>query len=91
MTLPARVTLTKTFVRDISLLAEHADGLVLTASSNVGRLLLLLAGEDKVLEGRVRSLDTRSVLPRRWRPSSALTFTPLADGSRRANFIRRCR
>lgn len=59
MALSARVALTKTFVRDVSLLAEHADGLVLTASSNVGRLLLLLAGEEKVLESRVRSLDTR--------------------------------
>ena len=59
MSLSARVALTKAFVRDITLLARHTDGLVLTASSNVGRLLLLLAGEKKALEGRVRSLDTR--------------------------------
>lgn len=61
MALSSRVSLTKTFVRDVSLLAKHADGLVLTASSNVGRLLMLLAGPEKAnaLEGRVKSLDTR--------------------------------
>lgn len=58
MGLDERVTLTKTFVRDISLFVKHCDGLVLTASSNVGRLLLLLAGEEMAYT-RVRSLDTR--------------------------------
>lgn len=58
MKLDERVKMTKEFVRDISLFTKNCDGLVLTASSNVGRLLLLLAGEEMAYT-RVRSLDTR--------------------------------
>ncbi|KAM0789062.1 hypothetical protein ACM66B_003125 [Microbotryomycetes sp. NB124-2] len=64
MTLDERVANTKTFVRDLTLLASQSDALVLTASSNVGRLLMLLAGERFVNEGLVRSVDTR------WFPTS---------------------
>ena len=61
MSLEERVSRTMTFVRDLSLFVKHCDGLVLTASSNVGRLLLLLAGEEMAYT-RVRSLDTRSAM-----------------------------
>lgn len=58
--LAKRVGLARKFVRDLSLLAQESDGIVLTASSNVGRLMALLAGDDKaVVKGRVKSLDTR--------------------------------
>lgn len=58
--LAKRVALARKFVRDLTVLARESDGVVLTASSNVGRLMALLAGEGKAVEGgRVRSLDTR--------------------------------
>lgn len=62
--LTERVAHARLFVRDLTVLAWEADGVVLTASSNTGRLMALLAGVQKaVVDGRVRSLDTRSVLP----------------------------
>lgn len=55
----ARVESTRDFLRDLTYLAERADGLVFTASSNVGRLLSLLAGVEKMKTGRLRSTDVR--------------------------------
>ncbi|KAK4702217.1 hypothetical protein P7C70_g4014, partial [Phenoliferia sp. Uapishka_3] len=64
-----RVTLTRYFIRDLTTLALYADSFLITASSNVGRLACLIAGEEAVLGprefesghgmgGRVRSLDS---------------------------------
>ncbi|KAK4057773.1 hypothetical protein OIO90_000992 [Microbotryomycetes sp. JL221] len=64
MTERDRIAQSKVFVRDVTLLSQDCDALVVTASSNVGRLLMLLAGEDMSLQGRVRSIDTR------WFPTS---------------------
>ncbi|KAK4705137.1 hypothetical protein P7C70_g1078, partial [Phenoliferia sp. Uapishka_3] len=58
--LAQRIALTRTFVRDVSVLSTKSDGLVMSASSNVGRIMALLMGEEKALkQGRVRSVDTR--------------------------------
>lgn len=47
-------------MRDVTVLSSRADALVISGSSNVGRLMALLAGEEKTLTlGRVRSVDTR--------------------------------
>ena len=55
-----RVALTRDFIRDVTVLSRRSDGLVMSASSNVGRLMALLCGEEKALRhGRVRSVDTR--------------------------------
>lgn len=55
-----RIALTRTFVRDVTVLSSRADALVISGSSNVGRLMALLAGEEKAFKlGRVRSVDTR--------------------------------
>jgi len=55
----SRISLTRSFLRDLTLLASSADGLVFTGSSNVGRLWLLLAdhkqSEIKRREERRRS------------------------------------
>lgn len=48
--LAERVAVTHDFVRDLTVLAHGVDGIVMTASSNVGRLLCLLAGKEMVLE-----------------------------------------
>lgn len=57
--LSSRISQTKLFVRDLTYLArgKEVDGWVLTGSSNVGRVLMLLIGEERL--GGVRSLDTR--------------------------------
>ncbi|BGP39598.1 hypothetical protein JCM10449v2_003549 [Rhodotorula kratochvilovae] len=57
--LSTRVALTRPFIRDLTFLARHADALVLSQASNVGRLLTLLAGVDKVREGKVHSVNVR--------------------------------
>lgn len=60
MPVAKRVAMARRFVRDLTVLGRESDGVVLTASSNVGRLMALLAGEEKAVQkGRVRSLDTR--------------------------------
>ncbi|GAA5935496.1 hypothetical protein JCM1841_003910 [Sporobolomyces salmonicolor] len=60
--LSTRIAQTRLFVRDVTVLTTRADALVVTGSSNVGRLMALLMGE-RAREGRgggrVRSLDTR--------------------------------
>ncbi|GAA5965635.1 hypothetical protein JCM21900_003043, partial [Sporobolomyces salmonicolor] len=60
--LSARIAQTRLFVRDVTVLTTRADALVVTGSSNVGRLMALLMGQ-RAREGRgggrVRSLDTR--------------------------------
>lgn len=64
--LAARVHMAQKFVADLTILALESDGIVLTASSNVGRLMSLLAGEEKaIVKKRVTSLDTR------WFPSAS--------------------
>ena len=58
--LAQRIALTRIFVRDVTVLSTRSDALVMSASSNVGRLMTLLCGEQKALRlGRVRSVDTR--------------------------------
>ncbi|KAL8290071.1 hypothetical protein RQP46_003010 [Phenoliferia psychrophenolica] len=55
-----RIALTRDFVRDVTVLSTKADALVVSASSNVGRLMALLCGAEKAIQqGRVRSVDTR--------------------------------
>ncbi|GAA6020819.1 hypothetical protein JCM10207_001667 [Rhodosporidiobolus poonsookiae] len=57
--LSTRVALTLPFLRDLTFLSEACSGLVLTGSSNVGRLLTLLAGPEMVKRERVVSADVR--------------------------------
>jgi hypothetical protein len=64
--LSSRLASTKLFVRDLTVLSRHADAIVMTGSSNVGRLMALLfeaARVERGVEGRreMRSLDTRCV------------------------------
>ncbi|CAD6580533.1 MAG: hypothetical protein CYPHOPRED_001252 [Cyphobasidiales sp. Tagirdzhanova-0007] len=55
----SRISLTRTFLRDLTILSRRADGLVFTGSSNVGRLMSLLAGFEKMQRGSLRSTDVR--------------------------------
>ncbi|GAA5885774.1 hypothetical protein JCM6882_007560 [Rhodosporidiobolus microsporus] len=57
--LPLRIALTRAFIRDLTFLARFSSSLVLTESSNVGRLLTLLAGREMVDAGKVISADVR--------------------------------
>ncbi|BGP15198.1 hypothetical protein JCM10213v2_003157 [Rhodosporidiobolus nylandii] len=57
--LTQRITLTKQFLRDLTLLASLSDALVFTGSSNVGRLLAVLGGVEKAAAGRDLSADVR--------------------------------
>ncbi|TKA54100.1 hypothetical protein B0A53_03477 [Rhodotorula sp. CCFEE 5036] len=68
--LPSRVAATRQFVRDLTFLSRRADALVVTGSSNVGRLLMMLfdaentnrskaEGELQSRRREMRSLDTR--------------------------------
>ncbi|GAA5830810.1 hypothetical protein JCM11251_001082 [Rhodosporidiobolus azoricus] len=57
--LPLRIAQTRSFIRDLTFLARYSSALVLTESSNVGRLLTLLAGRDLVNDGKVISTDVR--------------------------------
>ena len=59
MDMGQRVMETRLFLRDLTLLAERAEGLVITGSSNVGRLMALLFGPEKVKQGRLHSADVR--------------------------------
>lgn len=59
MDLDERIVRTRVFLRDLTYLARNADGLVFTGSSNVGRLLSLLAGTTRMQDGRLRSTDVR--------------------------------
>lgn len=72
--LPSRIAATRQFVRDLTFLARRADALVITGSSNVGRLLMMLfdaedtkrsstGGERRRRRREMRSLDTRSAFP----------------------------
>ncbi|SCV70635.1 BQ2448_3397 [Microbotryum intermedium] len=47
------------FVRDITILDQVSHGLVMSASSNVGRMLAVLGGEQKIEQGLIASVDTR--------------------------------
>ncbi|KDE02918.1 hypothetical protein MVLG_06564 [Microbotryum lychnidis-dioicae p1A1 Lamole] len=60
----ARERVAQGFVRDITILAQVTHGLVMSASSNVGRMLALLGGEEKIEQGLIASVDTR------WFPTS---------------------
>ncbi|BGP15750.1 hypothetical protein JCM10213_007955 [Rhodosporidiobolus nylandii] len=57
--LPYRIALTLPFIRDLTFLSRYSSSLVLTESSNVGRLLTLLASPAAVEQGRVISADVR--------------------------------
>ena len=70
--LPSRIAATRQFVRDLTFLSRRADALVVTGSSNVGRLLMMLfdaentnrskaEGELQSRRREMRSLDTRCV------------------------------
>ncbi|GAA6059795.1 hypothetical protein JCM10212_003690 [Sporobolomyces blumeae] len=52
-----RIAQSRDFVRDVTLLSTRSDALVITGSSNVGRLMALLMGSRA--RGRIVSLDTR--------------------------------
>lgn len=63
--LSSRIASARVFVRDVTVLARRSDALVVTGSSNVGRLMMLLweAAHPRE-EGKrreLRSLDTRCV------------------------------
>ncbi|GAA5885726.1 hypothetical protein JCM6882_007545 [Rhodosporidiobolus microsporus] len=57
--LPLRIALARAFIRDLTFLARLSSSLVLTESSNVGRLFTLLAGREMVDAGKVISADVR--------------------------------
>lgn len=75
--LPARIASTRAFVRDLTFLARNADALVVTGSSNVGRMLMVLheaearrrrgenggarEGEEGKAEGGGRRREMRSL------------------------------
>ncbi|GAA5904689.1 uncharacterized protein JCM6883_003871 [Sporobolomyces salmoneus] len=52
-----RISQSRFFVRDVTFLSTRSDALVITGSSNVGRLMSLLMGERG--KRNIRSLDTR--------------------------------
>lgn len=54
-----RVSAAIQFLRDLTILASHADGIVITASSNVGRLLALLLEPEKGSDININSVDIR--------------------------------
>lgn len=62
--MPQRVANTRLFLRDLTAAARLADGLVLTGSSNVGRLLALLNAQSRNPDKLFRSVDVR------WFPTS---------------------
>ncbi|GAA5829760.1 hypothetical protein JCM11251_007870 [Rhodosporidiobolus azoricus] len=62
--LASRLSSTRLFVRDLTVLCRRADAIVMTGSSNVGRLMTLLFEAGRRERGErgkreVRSLDTR--------------------------------
>ncbi|GEM08223.1 hypothetical protein Rt10032_c05g2240 [Rhodotorula toruloides] len=62
--LATRIASARIFVRDLTVLSSRADALIVTGSSNVGRLMMLLFEARRREEGEggkreVRSLDTR--------------------------------
>ena len=87
--LPSRIAATRQFVRDLTFLSRRADALVVTGSSNVGRLLMMLfdaentnrskaEGELQSRRREMRSLDTRFV-GRPPSPSPTLEALPPAQ------------
>ncbi|GAA5855540.1 hypothetical protein JCM9279_005114 [Rhodotorula babjevae] len=71
--LAARISSARLFVRDLTVLARRSDALVVTGSSNVGRLMMLLfeasrKGERR--DGRKRELRS---LDARWFPTARFT------------------
>ncbi|BGO91596.1 hypothetical protein NBRC10512_008043 [Rhodotorula toruloides] len=64
---PLKVLLTQYFLRDLTVLSQHADAFVVSGASPTGRLAILLSGEDGAIGprdfhggsfgGRVRSID----------------------------------
>ncbi|GAA5819989.1 hypothetical protein JCM3770_006815 [Rhodotorula araucariae] len=67
--LASRVASARVFVRDLTVLAQRSDALVITGSSNVGRLMMLLFEASRAEGERreLRSLDTR------WFPTARFT------------------
>ncbi|GJN89519.1 hypothetical protein Rhopal_002506-T1 [Rhodotorula paludigena] len=69
--LSSRIASARVFVRDVTVLARRSDALVVTGSSNVGRLMMLLwEAAHPPQEGKrreLRSLDTR------WFPTARFT------------------
>lgn len=59
MPLKTRVENTKSFLRDLTVTARFADGLVFTGSSNVGRLLALLSAQGRNGKRLFYSADVR--------------------------------
>lgn len=58
--LSTRIQQSRKFVRDVTFLSTRCDALVITGSSNVGRLMSLLFGaRERGMKSRIRSLDTR--------------------------------
>ncbi|GAA5925944.1 hypothetical protein JCM3775_005157 [Rhodotorula graminis] len=70
--LAARISSARLFVRDLTVLARRSDALVVTGSSNVGRLMMLLfeASRDERGEGRKREMRS---LDARWFPTARFT------------------
>ncbi|GAA5989377.1 hypothetical protein JCM5350_005693 [Sporobolomyces pararoseus] len=66
--LSTRIQQSRKFVRDVTFLSTRCDALVITGSSNVGRLMSLLFGaRERGMKSRIRSLDTR------WFPTAKFT------------------
>ncbi|KAL8290267.1 hypothetical protein RQP46_003206 [Phenoliferia psychrophenolica] len=59
LSMETRVTSTRRFVRDLTVVGFGADAFVFTGSSNVGRLTALIGGVEKAKQGRFISCDTR--------------------------------
>ncbi|KAM0754857.1 hypothetical protein T439DRAFT_123657 [Meredithblackwellia eburnea MCA 4105] len=59
LSLETRVTATKRFLRDLTVVGREADSIVFTGSSNVGRLAALIGGAEKATQGRFLSCDSR--------------------------------
>ncbi|GAA5912213.1 hypothetical protein JCM8208_000934 [Rhodotorula glutinis] len=70
--LAARIASARLFVRDLTVLARRSDALVVTGSSNVGRLMMLLFEGSRAERGEGRKRELRS-LDARWFPTARFT------------------
>ncbi|EJD50136.1 hypothetical protein AURDEDRAFT_112280 [Auricularia subglabra TFB-10046 SS5] len=52
-----RLALSRQLIAELTVYAQMADAFVVSGNSNLGRLALLLAGEEAARSGRVRSID----------------------------------
>ncbi|EGG12720.1 uncharacterized protein MELLADRAFT_73843 [Melampsora larici-populina 98AG31] len=65
--LSKRITQTRKFIIELTLLGRLSDGIIFTGSSNVSKLFGLLGNEKRLMERTMRSLDVR------WHPTARYT------------------